>query len=120
MLRPSVNVFYCEADTLYFAAQKFLKNCRIIMENPANSVAITSIVCFQNSCPGTRAKEALASEEHKENCQGDATQTSLRSIVDAVGGERNDGKSKSVMGGITCCVQECFSNSIRESQFPFM
>ena len=87
------------------------------MENPANFDGQHFPSFFQNSSPGTSAKEASATEELYENSDGDATQT--RSMVDAVGGERNDGKIKSVVGGITCCVPECFSNSLRDPQLSF-
>ena len=67
MSRPSVYVFYGDRGTLYFAAQKLLTNCEKIMENPANSDGQHFPSFFQNSSPGTNAKEASATEELDEN-----------------------------------------------------
>ncbi len=69
---------------------------------------------FQSSCPGNIAEEEHSGQEltaaRPEQGPG------LSSVeVDGVG----EAKKKTVVGGFTCCVPECFSNSSRNPELSF-
>ena len=84
------------------------------MENPAISSNQHIPSFLQNSCPGTGAGEATAEDDSPRNCEGkDVFRPDLSDNGKVLK------KSKSAVGGITCCVPECFSNSLRDPDLSY-
>ena len=67
---------------------------------------------FQNSCPGISATELQKEEAYTE--KGDGCATRPINIANEEG--RRGGK---IVGGFTCCVPDCFSNSKRNPELSF-
>ena len=58
---------------------------------------------FQNSCPGSSAVESGETEEVMKKSMDSGVRP----------------KSQTVIGGITCCVPECFRNRLRNPELSF-
>ena len=71
-----------------------------------------SLVFFQNPCPGISATELQKEEAFTE--KGDGCATRPINIANEEG--RGGGK---IVGGLTCCVPDCFSNSKRNPEPSF-
>ena len=76
------------------------------MENFASDFEQHIPSFFKNSCPGTSAEGVTEEDCFSKNSPGSLTRPSRHSLSE----------NQVVVGGITCCVPGCFSNSLRNPE----
>ena len=85
------------------------------MENSARMFDQHIPKSVENSCLGASAEGAIAEGQLNENYQGNLAPPSDLHLSNNME-ERKEIRSTAVVGGITCCVPQCFSTSLRNPE----
>ena len=78
------------------------------MENSASDFEQHIPSFFKNSCPGTSAEVVT-----EKTASPKTVREALQGLADSLS------ENQAVVGGITCCVPGCFSNSLRNPELSF-